>query len=94
MDFLLLPAELRILIYEFLLPQNPLSVPRAYYNGLLNACQTTRQELKPQIIERASRCLAKLLQSDAQTAIDFTAPKTLHDVYNLSVRLLQSRLSC
>jgi hypothetical protein len=81
-----LPAELRLRIYEFVIPEVPLFVHQIVYSGLLYACKQTRSEIEPIILKDMATELTRiagicLYNFDMEFVFD--PPSTLRDLENL-----------
>lgn len=59
---LMLPAELRLHIHSYVIPDPPLSEPLAQYSGLLHSCKQVRAEMEPEIKKRVNQMLANILE--------------------------------
>jgi hypothetical protein len=91
------PAELRLRVYNFVLPQIPLSAPPSQYTGLLYSCRLVRQELEPEILKRMTaflfdiqgRCRhihpEDMLDDGVPEDLAFNVPQDLDSLYNLRV---------
>ncbi|KAH4929626.1 hypothetical protein HBI79_123000 [Parastagonospora nodorum] len=88
-----LPVELRLRIFHYVLPENPLQVQPADFSGLLYSCKTIQEELEPEICkalaqnlhEIASRIILMNTGRHAGHEIIYTPPTTFHGWLNLTV---------
>jgi hypothetical protein len=83
-----LPTELRLRIYDFVVPPIPLSAPPAQYTGLLCSCRLVRYELGPEILKRMVAFLNKVQARCRQVYpedLSFEALQDLDSLYNLRV---------
>jgi hypothetical protein len=81
-----LPAELRLHIYSYVVPDIPLSVSRAQYQGLLSCCRQIRSEIEPDILRAMRNMLAKITRDSLEgwnDDITFNAPQNLGELENL-----------
>ncbi|KAF2686692.1 hypothetical protein K458DRAFT_416044 [Lentithecium fluviatile CBS 122367] len=80
-----LPAELRLRVYDFVIPPIPLSAPPS---GLLSSCNFIRQELEHEILKRMAAFLldvqARCRRVHAED-MDFSIPQNLGDLFNFHV---------
>jgi hypothetical protein len=58
-----LPAELRLAIYDFAIPDIPLHHHRSRYVGLVNTCRLMRTEAEPIILKRICATLWSEIRS-------------------------------
>jgi hypothetical protein len=85
---LLLPAELRLQIYNYVIPKVPLSQPRTQYSGLVFSCKQTRAEMEPTILKIMHDVLAGIAKTCLevwQDDITFATSHTLFELENLTV---------
>jgi hypothetical protein len=83
-----LPAELRLHIYDLVLPSIPLSAPRSQYAGLLYSKKLIRHELQSEILKRMEAFLCDIQQrctSARLPAFHWETPTDLTHLYNLTV---------
>jgi hypothetical protein len=86
--FLLLPAELRLQIYNYVIPEVPLRQPRTQYSGLVFSCRQTRAELEPTILKVMRDVLAGIAEACTEIwhhDITFKTFHTLSELENLTV---------
>jgi hypothetical protein len=85
---LALPTELRLLVYDFVIPPIPLSGPPVQYTGLLYSCHLIRHELVPEILKRMTTFLYSV-QARCRKVYDgdmlFEEPQSLESLHNLRV---------
>jgi hypothetical protein len=55
-----LPTELRLRIYEVVIPEIPLCVHRTVYSGLLYACKQIQYEIEPIILAAMNTNLIRI----------------------------------
>jgi hypothetical protein len=82
-----LPAELRLHIYDYYVPDNPLKVPPGEFSGLLYSCRHMRSELEPfncEAIAQSIQDIAKDIRDKGDDII-YTPPITFHGWFNLTV---------
>jgi hypothetical protein len=83
-----LAAELRLEIYDYVIPQVPLSVPRSQYAGLVYACRQMKMEVEPLVVKRMQRILTVIAAEAAEGWDDdltFSQVDTVSDVKNIAV---------
>ncbi|KAF2250895.1 hypothetical protein BU26DRAFT_517680 [Trematosphaeria pertusa] len=85
---LTLPTELRLHLYDFVVPEVPLSVPASQYTGLLYSCTRIRDELQPEILKHMTAFLLEM-QSHLRTILandfEFTLPQSYSELQTLTV---------
>lgn len=84
---LVLPPELRLRIYDYLLTSLPLSTPPSQFTGLLYACRLINQEFEYVITKRMQSYLQDVQKRCAADdhIIKWAPLNTFNDVYNLRV---------
>jgi hypothetical protein len=83
-----LPAELRLHIYGYIIPEVPFSQPRTQYRGVVFACSQMRAEIEPAIVKTMRDVLADATKEGVeiwQDDLDFGTPKTISELENLTV---------
>jgi hypothetical protein len=90
---LTLPAELRLRIYNHVIPMVPLSEPRSQYIGLLHTSQQLRSEVLPELLAAMRRALHTHLDNPNSrrgyiTSITFDEFHSLYELENLTIRIL------
>ncbi|KAF2867624.1 hypothetical protein BDV95DRAFT_170962 [Massariosphaeria phaeospora] len=95
-----LPAELRLEVYEYLIPDfkllrsstgldlKSLYSPPSDYSGLLYSCKHVQQELTHMLVQRTAillQSLQKLLREEEHRDVVITIPQSLHQLRNLTV---------
>lgn len=83
-----LPAELRLRIYEFVVPIIPLTAPPSEYNGLLYSCRVIRNEMEPEILKRMIAFLLERQDNCRKVYPEdliFREPRNLEELYSLEV---------
>jgi hypothetical protein len=88
-----LPAEMRLLIYSYVVPDIPLSVPRAQYQGLVYTCKQTRNELEPEIFQAMRSVFTKITQEICERFDDDITFSTFHSFRELENIQIKARLS-
>jgi hypothetical protein len=87
-QLLVLPAELRLHIYNYVVPAIPLHAPRSEYTGLVYSCRQTRAEMMPMVLARMCDTFAsisKMSFDNWNEEVIFGNPQTLHELENLDV---------
>lgn len=93
-NLLRLPAELRLRIYDHVIPTVPLSEPRSHYIGLLYASKQIRSEVEPEILKAMRNALITFLNAARRgyiASITFKEFRTLHELENL---ILHVHMDC
>jgi hypothetical protein len=83
-----LPTELRLRIYEVVIPENPLCVHRTVYSGLLYACKQTQYEIELIILAAMNTDLMRIEEICLRhfaVEIVFQALSNLHALENTHI---------
>jgi hypothetical protein len=83
-----LPTELRLRIYDFIIPEVPLLVHRIVYSGLLYSCKQTRYELERIVLTAMNNELTQITEIclyNFDMEIVFDPPSTLQALENMTV---------
>ena len=86
-SFLNLPVELRLHVYDYVIPERAFKVHSDRYMGLLHTCRKIRNEFEPEMCKalaiRVSR-IANSIRDDANDIL-YTSPQTFSGWFNLYV---------
>ena len=87
---LMLPTELRLRIYNHVIPTVPLSEPRSQYIGLLYTSKQTQLEVEPEILAAMRKALVALCNNSRKgfiTNITLDEFHNLHELENLTIHV-------
>lgn len=82
-----IPAELRLHIYSYIIPDTPFVFDPKDYGGLLWSCKVTREEFESELCKAITQHIHEVASSirERRVEIVYTPPTTFHGWRNLTV---------